>query len=182
VHQLTARGRCLNVEARCGLEFTADTGHLALLLRGAELPADWPTESLHAAGELSWPAELRGELVRVLSGKFELETEGSDSNHQLIASATLADGEIALANVQGIGPQADQLFRGNGRVALLAREYDLTVDYERVSMAASAVPSPARARVARAWTTLRGSAARRGWAEEPEARRVQWHGTWDAVP
>ena len=66
--------------------------------------------------------------------------------------------------------------------ALLAREYDLTVDYERVSLAASAVPTPARARLARAWTVLRGSAARRGWTEAPEARRVQWHGTWDAEP
>ena len=81
--------------------------------------------------------------------------------------------------MQGTGPEADQVFRGSGRVALLAREYDLTVDYERVSMAASAVPSQARARVARAWTALRGSVARRGWAEVPEARRVQWHGTWD---
>ncbi len=71
------------------------------------------------------------------------------------------------------------MFRGTGRVALLAREYDLTVDYERVSLAASAVPTPARARVARAWTALRGSVARRGWTEAPEARRVQWHGTWE---
>ena len=85
-----------------------------------------------------------------------------------------------LANLQGTGPEPDQVFRGNGRVGLLARDYDLTVDYERVSMAATAVPSPARARLARAWTNLRGSVARRGWAEAPEARRVQWHGTWDA--
>jgi hypothetical protein len=87
---------------------------------------------------------------------------------------------MTLANVQGSGPEADQVFRGEGRVALLAREYDLTVDYERVSMAAGAVPMPARVRVARAWTALRGSVARRGWTEVPEARRVQWHGTWDA--
>ena len=66
--------------------------------------------------------------------------------------------------------------------ALLAREYDLTVDYEQVSLAASAVPTPARARLARAWTVLRGSAARRGWAEAPESRRVQWHGTWEPEP
>jgi len=128
---------------------------------------------------LSWPAEFSGELKQVLSGRFELETQGRDSSHQMLANATLADGQITLANVQGIGPEADQLFRGTGRVALLAREYDLTVDYERVSLAASAVPTPARARVARAWTALRGSVARRGWAEEPEARRVQWHGTWE---
>jgi hypothetical protein len=181
-HQLVAHGRCSNADALCGLEFTADTEHLAALLRGVQLPAEWPTETLHASGELSWPADLQGELVHALTGKFDLETEGVDSTHQLTASATLADGQIALANVQGTGPEADQLFRGTGRVALLAREYDLTVDYERVSLAASAVPTPARARVARAWTALRGSVAKRGWAEEPESRRVQWHGTWDAVP
>lgn len=179
-HQLAAHGQCISGEARCRLEFTADTEHLAALLRGVELPAEWPIETLHAAGELTWPADPQGELARELTGQFELETEGSDSSHQLAANATLADGQITLANVQGTGPEADQVFRGSGRVALLAREYDLTVDYERVSLAASAVPSQARARVARAWTALRGSVARRGWTEEPEARRVQWHGTWDA--
>jgi hypothetical protein len=143
------------------------------------LPAEWPVETLHAAGELTWPVDPQGELTRELIGQFELETEGRDSSHQLVANATLADGQITLANVQGTGPEADQVFRGAGRVALLAREYDLTVDYERVSMAASAVPTQARARVARAWTALRGSVARRGWTEVPEARRVQWHGTWD---
>ena len=148
-------------------------------MRGIQLPAEWPTETLHAAGDLSWPADFSGELTQVLAGRFDLETQGRDSSHQMLASATLADGQITLANVQGIGPEADQLFRGTGRVALLAREYDLTVDYERVSLAASAVPTPARARVARAWTALRGSVARRGWADEPEARRVQWHGTWE---
>ena len=100
----------------------------------------------------------------------------------MTADATLADGQIQLANVQGTGPEADQVFRGSGRVGLLAREYDLTVDYEQVSLAASAVPTPARARLARAWTALRGSVARRGWTEAPEARRVQWHGTWDPQP
>jgi uncharacterized protein YhdP len=179
-HQLAARGQCPSGEARCRLEFTADTENLAALLRGVELPVEWPIETLHAAGELSWPSEPQGELARELTGQFELETEGSDSSHQLTANATLADGEISLANVQGTGPEADQVFRGTGRVALLAREYDLTVDYERVSLAASAVPTQARARVARAWTALRGSVARRGWTELPEARRVQWHGTWDA--
>ena len=179
-HQLAAQGQCISGETRCRIEFTADTEHLAALLRGIELPAEWPVETLHAAGELTWPVDPQGELTRELIGQFELETEGSDSSHQLVANATLADGQITLANVQGTGPEADQVFRGAGRVALLAREYDLTVDYERVSMAASAVPTQARARVARAWTALRGSVARRGWAEVPEARRVQWHGTWDA--
>ena len=179
-HQLAAQGRCVNAETRCRLEFTADTEHLAALLRGIELPPEWPIETLHAAGELSWPADLQGELARELTGQFDLETQGRDSSHQLVANATLADGQISLANVQGTGPEADQLFRGSGRVALLAREYDLTLDYERVSIAAGAVPSQARARVARAWTALRGSVARRGWTEVPEARRVQWHGTWDA--
>jgi len=179
-HQLVAQGRCVSGEARCRLEFTADTENLARLLRGVQLPSEWPVETLHASGELSWPVEPQGELARELLGQFDLETQGHDSTHQLVASATLADGQISLANVQGTGPESDQVFRGSGHVALLAREYDLTVDYERVSMAASAVPSPARARVARAWTALRGSAARRGWTEAPEARRVQWHGTWDA--
>jgi len=179
-HQLVAQGQCVNGEARCRLEFTADTENLAGLLRGVQLPSEWPVETLHASGELSWPVEPQGELARELSGKFDLETQGHDSTHQLVANATLADGQVSLANVQGTGPEADQVFRGTGHVALLAREYDLTVDYERVSMAASAVPTQARARVARAWTVLRGSAARRGWTEAPEARRVQWHGSWEA--
>jgi uncharacterized protein YhdP len=180
-HQLVAQGQCVNGEPRCRLEFTADTENLAGLLRGVQLPSEWPVETLHASGELSWPVDLQGELARELQGQFDLETQGHDSAHQLVASATLADGQISLANVQGTGPEADQVFRGSGHVALLAREYDLTVDYERVSLAASAVPTQARARVARAWTVLRGSAARRGWTTEvAEARRVQWHGTWDA--
>jgi hypothetical protein len=64
-------------------------------------------------------------------------------------------------------------------VGLVARDYDLTVDYERVALAAAAVPSPARARFARAWNAVRGSAARHGWTAAPETRRVQWHGTWN---
>jgi hypothetical protein len=178
-HQLTARGSCASVEGRCRVGFTADTQHLASLLGATQLPREWPTETLHAAGELTWPIESKGDLTRELAGRFELETQGSDSNHQLVADATLADGQIDLANVQGTGPAADQLFRGSGRVGLLAREYDLTVDFEQVSLAATAVPAPARAGLARAWTVLRGSAARRGWTEAPAARRVQWHGSWD---
>ncbi len=182
-HQLVARGLCASAEAVCRVEFTADTQNVAALLRGAQLPAEWPSESLHAAGELTWPADSPGDLTRTLAGRFDLSTQGRDRNHQMLANATLADGQIELANVQGTGPGADQIFRGSGRVGLLAREYDLTVDYEQVSLAATAVPTPARARLARAWTALRGSAARRGWAAEaPEARRVQWHGTWDAEP
>jgi uncharacterized protein YhdP len=179
-HQLTAHGQCIRGETRCRLDFTADTENLATLLRGTELPAEWPVETLHASGQLSWPVDPQGELARELQGQFDLETQGRDSSHQLVASATLAEGQISLANVQGTGPEADQVFRGAGHVSLLAREYDLTVDYERVSLAASAVPTQARARVARAWTALRGSAARRGWTDAPDARRVQWHGTWDA--
>ena len=178
-HQLAAQGACESANGRCRIEFTADTQHLAALLRETELPAEWPTETLHAAGELTWPLDAQGDLMRVLAGHFDLETQGRDSNHQMMANATLADGQIELSNVQGTGPAADQLFRGTGRLGLLAREYDLTIDYEQVSLAASAVPTPARARLARAWTALRGSAARRGWTTEtPEARRVQWHGTW----
>jgi uncharacterized protein YhdP len=181
-HQLTARGSCASAESRCRLEFTADTQHLATLLGGTQLPAEWPADKMHAAGELTWPIDSKGDLTRALAGRFELEAQGRDSNHQLVASATLADGQIELANVQGTGPDADQIFHGSGRVGLLAREYDLTVDFEQVSLAASAVPTPARARVARAWTVLRGSVARRGWTEVPEERRVQWHGTWEPEP
>jgi hypothetical protein len=161
------------------MTFTADTQQLAALMRGVQLPAEWPTETLHADGELSWPVEsLGGDLAQVLAGRFDLETQGRDSDHQLMANATLADGRIELANVQGTGPAADQIFHGSGRVALEAREYDLTIDYEQVSLAATAMPTSARARLARTWATLRGSAARRGWAEAPEARRMQWHGSW----
>jgi hypothetical protein len=96
-----------------------------------------------------------------------------------MATAVLADGQIELANVQGTGPDPDQVFRGSGRVGLLARTYDVTIDYEQVSLAASAVPTPARVRLSRAWSALRGSAARGAWAETAPARRVQWHGSWD---
>jgi len=181
-HQLIMRGRCASADARCRVEFKADTQNVAALLGGVKLPAEWPTETLRAAGELTWPADSQGEFTRVLSGRFALSTSGNNRDHQLSADATLADGQIELANVHGTGPNADQMFRGSGRVGLLAREYDLTVDYEQVSLAASAVPTPARARLARAWTALRGSVARRGWTEAPEARRVQWHGTWEPQP
>jgi hypothetical protein len=164
------------------MAFTADTQQLAALMRGVQLPAEWPTESLHANGELTWPVDsLGGDLTRALAGRFDLETQGRDSDHQLMANATLADGRIELVNIQGTGPAADQIFRGSGRVALDAREYDLTIDYEQVSLAASAMPTSARTRLARAWASLRGSAARRGWAEPSEARRMQWHGTWATV-
>jgi uncharacterized protein YhdP len=179
VHRLTAHGECSLAQARCRAEFTADTAHLASLTRGVQLPAEWPAETLHAAGELSWASELAGDITRSLTGTFDLETQGSAGDHQLTASATLADGQILLSNVQGTGPAADQVFRGNGRVGLLARDYDLTVDYEKVSLAATAMPTPARARFARMLSALRGSVARRGWTEAPESRRVQWHGSWE---
>jgi hypothetical protein len=102
-----------------------------------------------------------------------------NAEHQLTARATLADGQILLADVQGTGPEPDEVFRGSGRIGLETRDYDVTVDYERVALAAAAVPTPARARLARAWNALRGSAARQGWAAAPETRRVQWHGSWD---
>jgi hypothetical protein len=114
-----------------------------------------------------------------MTGTFDLVTHGANPDHQLSARATLADGQVLLADVQGTGPEADQVFRGTGRIGLVARDYDLTLDYERVALAATAVPSPARERFARALNALRGSAARRGWAEAPETHRVQWHGTWD---
>ena len=99
----------------------------------------------------------------------------------MAAGATLSAGQIELSKVQGTGPAPDEIFSGTGRISLLARTYDVTVDYERVSLPASAVPSPARAGFARAWSALRGSAARRGWTEEAiPPRHVQWHGNWAA--
>jgi len=178
LHRFSAQGTCRGDEASCRAEFTVDTSHFAALLRGVSFPADLPTDKLHASGELAWPF-ASADLASALEGRFELETEGADATHQLVASATLAAGQLQLANLQGTGPAADQVFRGSGRVGLVSRDYDLTVDYERMAVATAAVPTPARARLARAWNVLRGSAARRGWTEAPEARRVQWHGYWD---
>jgi hypothetical protein len=176
-HELDATGHCLSDAARCELQFTVDTRQLPALLGDTKLPVEWPTQTLHASGVLAWTDAP--DLTRALTGAFELETQGADSGHQLMASAQLHEGIIELSNVQGAGPEPDQVFRGSGRVGLLARTYDLTIDYEKVSLAASAVPTPARARLARAWTSLRGSAAGRGWTETVPARRVQWHGNWE---
>jgi hypothetical protein len=178
-HELNASGRCESPGDACRFGFTLQTDELRALLGDARLPAEWPTKSLRASGELNWRADASIDIARALRGEFELETQGEDSTHQLVASATLSDGQIELTNVQGTGPGPDQVFRGQGRVGLLARTYDLSVDYERVSLAATGMPTPARARIARAWTALRGSAARQGWAETQPSRRVQWHGTWD---
>jgi hypothetical protein len=177
-HRLSANGQCLSEQQECRMDFTVDTRQLPALLEGATLPAEWPAQSLRASGELQWRTDASRDLTRQLAGRFDLETEGADSHHQLVANAALSDGEIMLTNVQGSGPEVDQVFRGEGRVGLLARTYDLTVDYEQVSLAASAMPTPARNRIARAWTAIRGSAAQRGWAEAVPARRVQWHGSW----
>jgi hypothetical protein len=178
LHQLSARGRC-DAAGHCRAEFSADTAQLATLLRGVQLPAEWPATSLRAAGTLEWPAGLVD--LDALAGAFEVSTQGPNAEHQMTARGTLADGQILFADVQGTGPAPDEVFRGTGRVGLLAREYDVTVDYERVALAATAVPSTARARFARAWNAVRGSAARHGLAAtaEPETRRVQWHGSWD---
>jgi hypothetical protein len=177
LHQLSARGRC-DAAGHCRADFSADTAQLAALLHGIELPAEWPAASLRARGSLDWPAESV-DFTRALAGSFEISAQGASAEHQLSARATLADGEILLADLQGTGPASDEVFRGSGRIGLEDREYDLTVDYERVALAATAVPSPARARFARAWNAVRGSAVRHGWTAAPETRRVQWHGTWD---
>ncbi len=177
-HDLNARGACSS-QADCRMEFTFGTQQLGSLLAVNELPAEWPTRSLQVSGELAWRADTSGDFMRALGGRFDIEAWGADDTHQLAASATLADGQVDLANVQGSGPESDQVFRGSGHIGLLARNYDLTVDYERVSLAASAVPTPARVGLARAWTVLRGSVGRKGWAETEPARRVQWHGSWD---
>jgi hypothetical protein len=178
LHQLSARGRC-DAGGRCRAEFNADTAQLAALLRGVQLPAEWPANSLRAAGTLDWPAGLVD--IRGLAGEFEVSTQGVTAEQQLTGRATLSDGQILLADLQGTGPAADEVFRGTGRIGLAARDYDVTLDYERVALAATAVPSTARARVARAWNAVRGSAARHGLAAtaNPEIRRVQWHGSWD---
>ncbi|HET9865129.1 MAG TPA: hypothetical protein VFP37_16935 [Steroidobacteraceae bacterium] len=176
-HQMTARGRC-ELQGGCRVDFTADTAQLATLLRDVELPAEWPLSSLRASGALEWPLDST-DVPRSMTGSFELLTHGSNPDHRLTARATLANGEVLLADVQGTGPEADQVFRGTGRFGLLAHNYDVTLDYERVTLAAAAVPSAARERITRAWNALRGSAAQRGWTEAPETRRVQWHGTWD---
>ena len=119
--------------------------------------------------------------VDALGGSFEVSTQGMNAEHQMTARGTLAGGQILLADVLGTGPAPDEVFRGTGRIGLEARDYDVTVDYERVALAATAVPSTARARFARAWNAVRGSAARHGLAAtaNPETRRVQWHGSWD---
>ncbi len=177
-HQLVARGEC-QANGRCDAEFSAATAQLAALLRDVRLPDEWPLASLHASGTLAWPVDAGADVVRSLTGSFDLSTEGVDREHQLAARGTIADGQILFADVQGTGPAPDQVFRGNGRIGLVVRDYDVTVDYERVALAAAAVPTPARARLTRAWNAVRGSVARRGWTEAPDSKRVQWHGTWD---
>jgi hypothetical protein len=178
-HELNATGACSADTRRCDLDFTFETPELKDLLAVDDLPREWPTRSLRATGELAWPSDVATEPLRHLSGRVDLETRGSVSTHQLAATAVLASGQIELINVQGMGPEADQVFQGSGRIGIAARTYDLTVDYERVSLAATAVPSPARAGLARAWSVLRGTADRRAWTDGAPARRVQWHGTWD---
>ena len=182
-HMISIQGACAEPPTGpCDAEFSVATSKLASLIE-AKLPTEWPMQSLRASGRISWPGEIRGEPARTLRGQFELETRGDDPNHQLFANASFDDGDIRLTNVQGAGPVADQLFHGEGRVGLVARDYDVTFEYEEVSLAASAaMPTPARARLSRAWSVLRGSVARQGWAEPPETRRVQWHGYWDSEP
>ncbi|HKU88480.1 MAG TPA: hypothetical protein VJP84_01715 [Steroidobacteraceae bacterium] len=178
LHQVSARGRC-DTGGHCRAEFSADTAQLAALLRGVSLPAEWPATSLRAAGTLDWPAGLAD--VHALGGSFEIAMQGLNAEHQMTARGTLSDGQVLLTDLQGTGPAPDEVFRGTGRIGLEARDYDVSVDYERVALAATAVPSTARARVTRAWNVLRGSAARHGLAAtaNPETRRVQWHGSWD---
>ncbi len=182
-HMISVQGTCPDSPSgQCEAEFTVATSQLAKVL-DAKLPPEWPTASLRASGRISWPLEIRGEPARALRGQFELETRGADPNHQLFANASFDEGDVRLTNVQGSGPESDEVFRGDGRVGLLARDYDVTFEYEEVSLAASAaMPTPARARLSRAWSLFRGSVARQGWAEPPETRRVQWHGFWDSAP
>lgn len=176
-HEISGDGTC--DQELCAVEFEFETQQLAGLILVNQLPAEWPKEALRASGDLRW--ETRGGLdpTRRLTGTFDMEARGRDGSHQLASHATLAGGQIRFVDVQGVGPVPDEVLHGAARVNLLTRRYDVTVDYEKVALAAAAVPSPARAGFARAWSALRGSAARRGWAEAPPPRRVEWRGTWD---
>lgn len=176
-HQVSASGSC--AQDRCRAEFSANSSQLASLLRDVKLPAEWPVASLRAAGTMEWELGAAPDAARSLAGQFEIQAEGVTREHQLTAQASLANGQISLTDIQGTGPEPDLVFRGNGRVGLMDRDYDITVDYQRVSLAAAAVPSTARAPLARAWNAVRGSVARRGWTEAPVTRRIQWHGSWE---
>jgi hypothetical protein len=176
-HRVSLDGSC--AEAQCRATFVADTSRLAPLVRDAKLPAEWPTASMHAKGELRWPFDAAADFARTLAGEFEIESQGVDGGHTLNANATIENGQVRLADLQGSGPGSGQVFRGSGRVGLVERDYDVSVDYEQVALAATAVPTPARARLARAWSVLRGSAAKQGWTEAAESKRLQWHGYWD---
>jgi hypothetical protein len=96
-------------KCRCPLrvEFTADTRNLATLLADARLPAEWPTESLRAAGELTWPADSQGDLTaRASAGRFGPETGANEGNQPDDCRCHPADGQIELANVQRYGARA----------------------------------------------------------------------------
>jgi hypothetical protein len=177
-HELGGRGAC-PTDGPCRMEFTFATRQLPELLALRELPAEWPAQTLRATGELTWPRDAGADIARRVSGQFELESAGTHEGHQLMASARLDSGQIELEDLQGTGPEPDQAFRGQGRIALEARTYDLFIDYERVPLAATAMPSPARAGLTRAWSVLRGAADRRTWAGAEPPRRVQWHGSWE---
>jgi uncharacterized protein YhdP len=177
-HQLSAHGDC-GADGYCRSEFSADTAQLAALLGGASLPPEWPAAGLQAAGSLDWPMAAAADFANSVTGHFDLATQGTDREHQLSAHANIADGQMLITDLQGTGPAADQVFRGTARVNLVARDYDVTLDYERVALAATAVPSTARARLARAWNAVRSPVVRRGWTDAPETRRMQWHGSWD---
>jgi uncharacterized protein YhdP len=176
-HELSGNGKCDG--ELCAVEFEFETRQLAGLILVSQLPGEWPKESLRASGELRWETGGGLDPTRRLTGTFDIEARGRDGSHQLASNATIASGQIHFIDLQGLGPEPDEVLRGTARVNLLTRRYDVAVDYEKVALAAAAVPSPARAGFARAWSALRGTAARRGWAESPPPRRVEWHGTWD---
>ena len=178
-HELHANGVCANA-AGCRMEFTLDTSQLRDLLAGTELPVEWPTRMLRAAARS--PGAVKPTATHAtLTGNSNYEPRAK-RGPPLMCQRDYFRGAIDLSEVHGSGPEPDQVFRGNGRVRLQARTYDVTVDYERLTLAASAMPTPARARLARAWSTLRGSAAKHGWTDATPARRVQWRGSWDNEP
>ena len=119
-HRVTVRGECA-AGGRCRADFTAATTHLAPLLRDVRLPAEWPTQSLHASGSLEWPVEVQGDYARSLGGSFSIQAAGAGSDHQLSAHAAVADGQILLTDVQGTGPDLTSCSRGTVASAAGAR-------------------------------------------------------------
>jgi hypothetical protein len=137
---------CARAVRKCGPErqFT-NTRNLAALLGDVRLPRNGPPNRC-ARRAFTWPADSQGDLTRMLAGRFDLETAGNMAITRCRPSR-LADGQIQLANV-GAGTRSGPVVpRQWSRPQCLANT--TLVDYEQVSRP-SAVPTPARARLASA--------------------------------